>query len=243
MAWYRDWFGRPEYELVYQERDEEEAEHLISLIEQVARPEPGAHILDMGCGRGRHARSLARRGYRVTGVDLSEPSIREARERAREEGLDDLTFEVGDMREAVCEACFDGVANLFTAFGYFEEEEDHLQALEAMTAALRPGGWFFQDFMNAPYVRSRLVAEDTQRRDGLVIHQKRWIDDGRVNKEITIDDGHRFVESVRLLTLEDFERLYQDAGLELLGVFGDYDGAPHGDTSPRLILYARRAEG
>ncbi len=245
--WYEDWFGRDEYELVYHERGEAEAERMVDLLERVARPAAGAAVLDVGCGRGRHARVLARRGYRVTGIDLSEDVLAQARTRADDEGLV-LTFRRSDMREPACDACFDGVINLFTTFGYFEDEADHLRAVRAMAAALRPGGWLFQDFLNASYVRSHLVPEDAHVHAGVEIRQQRWIADGRIGKRITLHDRHAprngtrgpFFESVRLLTLDDFRALYAAAGLTLSATFGDDDGAPHGPASPRLILYAHK---
>ena len=245
MAWYKDWFDQDEYELVYHERDEEEAEELIDLLERVVAPAHGATVLDVGCGRGRHPRTLARRGYQVTGIDLSERVLTQARRLAQEDGLS-IRFFQGDMRTPFCTACFDGVVNLFTAFGYFDEEIDHLRAVEAMAVALRPDGWLFQDFLNAPQVRSTLVPENILVKDGVKIEQRRWIEEGRINKEITFHDADSrhhsatFRESVRLLTLDDFRALYTTAGLDLLDTFGDYAGCPHTPTSPRLILYARK---
>jgi len=245
MAWYKDWFDRDEYELVYHERDEEEAEELIDLLERVVAPTPGATILDVGCGRGRHPRTLARRGYQVTGLDLSERVLAQARRQAEDEGLS-IRFLQGDMRAPLCTACFDGVVNLFTAFGYFDEEKDHLRAVEAMATPLKAGGWLFQDFLNASQVQSTLVPEDVIVQDGIEIGQRRWIEQGRINKEITFydaDSHHNsatFCESVRLLTLDDFRALYDAAGLELIDTFGDYAGHRHTPVSPRLILYARK---
>ncbi len=245
MPWYAHWFDRDEYELVYQNRDEEEAERLVDLLERTARPAPEAKILDVGCGRGRHARTLARRGYCVTGIDLSERALMQARQRAEEEAIppERLRFLQRDMRGPLGDSCYDGVVNLFTAFGYFDDEEDHLRALCSMTTALKPGGWLFQDFLNAPYAASHLVPIDSRIEDGVEILQRRWVEDGRINKEITLyDDGapRHFTESVRLLTLDDFARLYETAGLTLQHTFGDYDGGPSSETAPRLILYAQR---
>ncbi len=240
MPWYEQWFDHDEYEQVYPHRDLAEAERCVDLIERTVHPTEGAEILDVGCGRGRHARVLARRGYRVTGIDLSARAVDTARRRAVEEGLE-ITFTQQDMRVTRCRACFDGVVNLFSSFGYFEEEKDHERALRAMAEALRPNGWLVQDFMNAPHVRKTLVPEDTRTEDGLAIRQRRRITGGRIEKEIALRrNGHEktFRESVRLLTLADFRRLYAAAGLELKDTFGHYDGRPHTDDSPRLILYA-----
>ena len=263
MPWYEDWFDRPEYEAVYPHRDEGEAERAVALIERVADPEPDAQLLDVGCGRGRHARAFARRGYRVTGIDLSARAIEEARERAAAEGLSGIDFREQDMRAPMGEAAFDGAVNLFSSFGYFghgESDENDgdegvgadQQVVERVATALREGGFFVQDFLNAPSVRAGFVPENTREAGGLQIREQRWIEGGRINKEITLRPGdgppaangnapRTFRESVRLLELADFRRFYEQAGLALKATFGDYDGAPYDEQSPRLIMLSRKA--
>jgi SAM-dependent methyltransferase len=246
LAWYEDWFESDAYELVYNERDLEEAEQLADLIERAAEPPVRAEMLDVGCGRGRHTRVLARRGYRVTGLDLSARAIEVARWRAEAEGLRlgiDVRFLQADMRLAHFQERFDGVVNLFTSFGYFVDEADHADAISAMAAALRPGGFLVQDFLNVPYVENHLVARDERTLGDVSVIQQRSIANGRVVKDITLEkngERHVFQESVRLLERSDFERYYAAAGLELEQVFGDYEGGEHGSDSPRLILIARK---
>jgi len=242
MPWYDRWFGSDAYNVVYAHRDEEEAERLVDLVERKVNPAPDTHILDVGCGRGRHARLFARRGYDVTGLDLSAEAVAEAREWAAQEGLD-VAFVQGDMRDPYCEACADGVVNLFTSFGYFETDAENQRALRAMTTALRPGGWFLQDFLNAAHVRATLEPESVDTVNGVTVQQRRWIEDGRINKRIRIQwDGQEdtFRESVRLYTRDDLEAMYEDEGLDLVDTFGDYDGNAHAPESPRLLLYARK---
>jgi len=242
MSWYEQWFDRDEYEIVYQKRDENEARQLADLIEYLAQPEKNQKLLDIGCGRGRHAIEFAERGYRVTGVDLSSRAIAQANNRAAEAGLD-IRFLEGDMREPVGTEAFDGVVNLFTAFGYFEEWEEHQRAVDAMVQACVSGGFFVQDFLNPSFVRQGLVPTDVRQVGDTEITQRRWIEDARIRKEITFSrggDSHSFFESVALLEQVDFERLYADAGLTLFDVRGDYLGAVHEETSPRMILFSRK---
>ena len=241
-AWYSRWFGTPEYEVVYKSRSREDAERLVALVEQLARPGDDDSILDVACGRGRHARVFARRGYSVTGLDLSGAVLTDAKRKSEAEGLD-IRFIRQDMRQPVCSNCFDGAVNLFTAFGYFETEDDDLEALDAVSVALRPDGWFVQDFLNADYVERNLQPDDVRTIDGLEVQQHRRITDGRVEKEIVLRRNgteRTFTESVRLYRLSDFERLYERAGLRLVDVRGDYDGRPYHQDSPRLILHARK---
>lgn len=242
MVWYEQWFNRDEYEIVYQNRNEAEATALVDLVERIAEPVSGDHLLDIGCGRGRHAMEFSTRGYTVTGLDLSERAIEQARIRSAEAGLS-ITFIQGDMRDPVADSKFEGVLNLFTAFGYFEEWDDHQKAVDAMAGAVRPEGFVVQDFLNAPYVVSGLVSNDERIVGDVKIEQRRWIEEGRIMKEIIFTRGettHSFFESVALLRKPDFEKLYRAAGLELFEIRGDYEGAPHSDSSPRMILFSRR---
>lgn len=240
--WYEEWFDRDEYEIVYQHRDDDEARQVIDLIERSTDLSPGDRIVDVGCGRGRHAVELSARGYDVTGIDLSERSIEAAIERAREQELE-VDFRVGDMRDSVCDGCFDGALNLFTAFGYFEYEAEHQRAVSAIAASVAEGGWFFQDFLNPAYVQANLVPSDAERREGIEIEQHRTLTNGRIVKEIILrrnGQEHRFSESVQLLALNDFRRLYERAGLEIEAVFGDYYGRQYESESPRMILLSRK---
>jgi SAM-dependent methyltransferase len=244
MAWYDTWFGSDAYKIVYRHRDDDEAATVIDLVAECAAPDPDARILDVGCGRGRHTLELARRGYDATGIDLSEESVQEARRQAATEGLD-VSFAVQDMREPYCDGCMDGVVNLFTTFGYFDDDAESQRAVRAMASALRPGGWIVQDFLNPPHVARTLVERDQQQRDGVQILQKRWIEGGRVHKEIHLDDGTRsetFRESVRLFSRNDFAEMYADADLEIEQVVGDYHGTFHDAESPRTILFARKKD-
>ncbi len=244
MSWYEDWFWSDAYAVVYNHRDEEDAKRLVNLIEREIDPVPNAHIVDVACGRGRHARILARRGYRVTGIDLSEEAIAEARTEAAAGGLEANTFfTVRDMRIPACHDCADGVVNLFTSFGYFEDDTENQRALRAMASALRPEGWFLQDYLNAPLVADSLGSSRRVTENGLTIHQDRWMEDGRVNKEITIehDEGtETFHESVRLYTLDDLKEMYAAVGLRPVNLFGDYDGGDYTPESPRLLLHAHK---
>jgi len=242
MAWYEEWFNDEKHELVYGHRDDEDAERLVSLILSTLDVKPGGRVLDVGCGRGRHARMFARRGYEVTGLDLAERALDAASRQAADEGLD-ITFLHGDMRKPVAEDAFDLVVNLFTAFGYFHERAEHIRALIAMVTAVRPGGFVVQDFMNAEHVRRKFVPADEKTVDGVHILQERRVTGNRIEKTITLrqnGDRHVVTESVELLNREDFESFYREVGLHCEHMFGDYAGGAWTPDSPRLILMSRR---
>src|ERR671915_275095 len=110
--WYEDFFGRDWLELVALRISDERTQAQVDFLVEALGVQPGARILDLACGHGRHSLELARRGYRVTGRDLSAPSLDVARDRAGAEGLD---VELGqcDMRDIPFEDTFDAVVNLF----------------------------------------------------------------------------------------------------------------------------------
>jgi len=242
MAWYESWFDQDEYEILYQNRDASEATELANLVERTVNPEPESAILDMGCGRGRHAIEFASRGYHMTGVDLSERSISQAKSHALAAGLD-IDFRQADMRVPILNASFDGVLNLFTAFGYFDTLSEHQKALDAMIKPLSSGGWFVQDFLNADRVIADLVEHDERTIGDAHIIQNRWIENNRIRKKIIFsygDEKREFDESVALLRKEEFESMYVSAGLTVTHVAGSYEGDPYNSSSSRLILFSRK---
>lgn len=218
--WFETWFDSKYYHILYKDRDASEAEQFMDNLTHYLNLPEEAKILDLACGKGRHAIYLNQLGYDVTGVDLSENSIQEAAKSSNEQ----LHFRVHDMRIPTTEK-YDAVLNLFTSFGYFEQEEDNLKTLIAIKESLTEYGFAVIDFMNTNYVIQNLVAEETKEVDGIAFHLKRYVQDGHIYKEITFEDQgqqYHFTEKVRALTLPDFEAMMEEAGIYLLDIFGDY---------------------
>jgi SAM-dependent methyltransferase len=235
--WFEEWFGE-DYLRIYQHRDELEAEHAIELI---AANLPGRQIdavLDLGCGAGRHTRVLFERWWTV-GLDLSLALLRVAR---RE--LPDAPYVRADMRELpFADQSFDLVVNLFTSFGYFDDDVEHARVLSRVGHAMRPGATFVIDFLNAAQVRRELVPSDERVENGITIEQRREItpDNRFVQKTITLrEKGREYIERVRLLSATDLKRMLADAGFTIDRLFGDYGGADWSESSPRTILFASR---
>ena len=108
--WFEDWFDSPYYHLLYKNRDYSEAESFIDNLISFLKPEEGSRFLDLGCGKGRHSIYLNKKGFDVTGIDLSENSIAAAKEFENEQ----QNFYVHDMRKLFRTNYFDCVVNLFT---------------------------------------------------------------------------------------------------------------------------------
>jgi SAM-dependent methyltransferase len=233
--WFEEWFGE-EYLQLYPHRDDAEAERAVALIAGATGLAPGWRVLDVGCGAGRHARAFRAVGARCVGLDLSLTLLRVAR------GVTDAPLVRGDMRRLPVRAgSMDLTVSLFTSFGYFERDEEHLGALREMSATLRPGGWFVIDFLNAAEVRRRLVPRETVAvRSGTAEVARAMSEDGRyVCKTIVTPGGRRYTERVRLFDQEQMAAMLADAGVEVRHRFGDYHAAPLRLDSPRTILAGR----
>jgi SAM-dependent methyltransferase len=194
-----------------------------------------AKVLDLACGKGRHSIYLNQLGFDVLGADLSENSIAIANKNANKT----LHFKVHDMRDPF-EEKYDAIFNLFTSFGYFENDEDNFKTLKSIKESLSEYGFAVIDFMNVTQVLNTLVPEETKTVDDINFHIKRYLKDGYIYKEIDFEDkgqSFHFTERVKALTLNDFETLMEEAGIYLLDIFGDYKLKKfHKTESERLIM-------
>jgi len=233
--WFASWFDTPYYHILYKDRNYREAQLFMDNLTHYLNLPEKAKVLDLACGKGRHSIYLNQLGYDVLGVDLSENSIDEAKKNTN----DHLHFRVHDMREPF-EEKFDAIFNLFTSFGYFENESDNLKTLIAIKESLSEYGFAVIDFMNVTNVIANLVPEETKTVEGIDFSIKRFYIDGYIYKEIDFEDkGEKFhfTEKVKALTLPDFQQLMDEAGIFLLDTFGDYKLKKfHKTESERLIM-------
>ncbi|MFL5484374.1 MAG: class I SAM-dependent methyltransferase [Gemmatimonadaceae bacterium] len=235
--WFEEWFGE-DYLDIYQHRDETEAEHAIELIASNVTGREINAVLDLACGAGRHTKVLRERWWTV-GLDLSMALLKVARRETP-----DAPYVRADMRELpFADESFDLVVNLFTSFGYFEDDTEHVRVLACLCAAMRPDATLVIDFLNSTQVRRALVPYDERVENGITIEQRRTIspDDRFVEKKIRLRErGKEYIERVRLLSPRDLEWMLDTAGFNLVKVFGDYGGGSWSDEAPRTILFASR---
>ncbi len=235
QTWFSSWFDSPYYHILYKERNFREAQIFMDNLTHYLNMDEGSKVLDLACGKGRHSIYLNQLGYDVLGVDISENSIAIANKNANET----LHFQVHDMRNPF-ENKFDGIFNLFTSFGYFENESDNLKTLIAIKDSLSEYGLGVIDFMNVNNVIANLVPEEVKIVDEIHFHIKRYHIDGYIYKEIDFEDKREkfhFTEKVRAFTLSDFQQLMDEAGINLLDTFGDYKLKKfHKVDSERLIM-------
>jgi SAM-dependent methyltransferase len=205
---------------------------------------PGDPVLDLACGYGRHAIELARRGYRVTGVDLSERYLAIAAEEARSAGVS-VEWLARDMRRLDLESAFEGAYSFFTSFGYYGDDENE-RVIHRLARALLPGGRLLLDLMN----RDRLLAVPPgrtwdQREDGALLMVETALDPrtSRAHVRQTLIEpttGPRPVKEfdVRLYTCAELEALLNRQGFATLSVWGGADRSEFSPSSQRLVVLA-----
>jgi SAM-dependent methyltransferase len=240
MEWFKNWFDSPYYHLLYSNRDAIEAQKFIDQLLDFLQPSANARMLDLACGRGRHAIYLAKKGFQVTGIDLSPQSIAFAKQEERE----NLDFYIADMRKTFRINYYDYVFNFFTSFGYFFKEKDHLKSIQSISKGLKPNGYVVIDFFNSHYVIDHLVTSQIKEVEGTTFNITKRIDQQFIRKNITFDNNgtlESITERVRLFKLEDFQRMFSQSGLHILNTFGDYKlSAFDKINSPRLIIIGQK---
>ncbi|MFB5661610.1 class I SAM-dependent methyltransferase [Alteribacillus sp. HJP-4] len=242
-AWYEEHF-QEDYLRVYDHRDEEKAAAELAPIMEYVEIRRNMKAVDLCCGNGRHARWLARKGIHVTGVDLSAALLKKAIDLTS--GLP-VNYMRGDIRDIPLLQEYDLAFNLFTSFGYFQDDAENELVLTRANEALKPGGIFIFDYLNPLYVEKHLVPEDSRKTDGLIVRQKRSIHAGYVHKKILIQDGNserEYTERVKLYHQDQLEKMLLRNQLTTLHRFGDYNAAPYSrETSPRQLFICEKQSG
>ena len=238
--WFETWFNSPYYHILYINRDIKEAQEFLTKLLSVLNPPEKAKILDLACGKGRHAVFLHKLGYDVTGTDLSVSSINWANQ-FRVPGL---KFLVKDMRQPIENHKFNCIFNLFTSFGYFNDRVDNLKVLKSANQMLDKNGCLVIDFLNVHFIKKHLIAEEKIEREGIIFHIEREIKDGLIHKTIKFNDNRKsyeFIEYVQALDLEDFNLLLDESGLFIFKTYGNYSMQPFNpEESDRLILICKK---
>ncbi|MDB4957207.1 MAG: Methyltransferase type 11 [Myxococcales bacterium] len=210
--------------------------------------QPGANVLDVGCGYGRHAMELAARGYHVVGLDLSTPLLVRGGEEAQRRGLT-INFVRGDMRELDFENQFDAAYCLFSTFGYFDDETNK-KALTNIARALKTGGKVLIEILNRDYIIADLPTRVWWEGEGCVVLEEVELNYFssriQVNRSVVFDDGRQLEQeiSVRAYSLHEVGKLMHAAGFRVLEVSGGYQtrGRFFGNQSRHIIVLAERKE-
>lgn len=238
--WFEFWFDSPYYHLLYKNRDPEEAFLFVDALIDYLEPPANSTMLDLACGRGRHAVQLASRGFFVTGLDISPANVNYAMEFAN----DRVDFYQHDMRNPFRIRYYNFIFNFFTSFGYFTNDRDHEKTILNVFHGLKPKGIFVLDFMNIYQVKSHLIPNETKLLDDVQFDITRQIKDGYITKTIKINNEGQYFdyqEKVRAYSEEDLTQLLLKTGFKIVKIFGDHKlSAFDQETSDRLIYVAEK---
>lgn len=238
--WFASWFDTPYYHLLYRDRNFDEAQQLVLHLKNKLKMQPNAKVLDLACGKGRHSLTLHQLGMDVLGVDLSAESIAEAKQLA----VPGLQFEVHDMRELIKEKKFDYIFNLFTSFGYFDNEKENQLVFHKVNSMLDSKGLFVFDFLNRKSTVKALVPREEKSIDGVDFQIKRHYDGKYIRKNIEVNDNkhvYSFEERVRAYGYEELKTMLDLANFEIQNTYGDFNLNPfYEDESNRIIFICKK---
>jgi len=217
-----------------------EVEKIVSLLGL----RPGARVLDLCCGVGRHSLELARRGFRVTGVDRTQRYLEQASGQADKEGLK-VEFVRDDMRTFCRPDAFDAVINMFTSFSYFEDPEEDRQVVVNVYRSLKSGGAFILETIGKEVLARIFLESDWHEENGILVLQERkvsknwgWME----NRWIMLKDNKRteFKVTHRLYSATELAAVLAGCGFAQVDVYGDLSGSAYDHTARRMILVGRR---
>lgn len=240
--WYENWFNSKYYHILYQDRNHQEAEAFIDTLFAYLNLPKKAQVVDMACGKGRHAKKIADLGYETIGLDLSEESIHDAMRFEKS----NLHFFIHDMLKSPVNHFqnADIVLNLFTSFGYFKTLDKHLSVVKNFSDCIKSEGLFLFDFMNATKVVNELVAEEIKTLDGIDFKITKEFKNHIIYKTISFEDkglNHEHTEEVFALDFNDFQTIFNACGFTIEKSFGDYQlNEFDKDNSSRLIILAKK---
>lgn len=243
MEWWKKFFDEPYGEAIL-ESFEERAPEEVNFIEDVLSLPKNAKILDLCCGLGRHSIELAKRGYEVTGVDITSQYLETARNKAKENGVK-INFIESDMRNISFSEEFDAVINMFTSFGFFEEESDNFKVLKNVSKVLKPGGKFLIDVINRDWIVKNYKERDwRETAEGLVLEIRKFDLSRSINygKQIIIREGKRTEKDVlvRMYSFHELKSMLESVDLKIIAYYGGFKKEELTFGSMRMIIISQK---
>ena len=233
--WHLDWFNSPFYHQLYKERDYSEATYFMNNLISRLQIDKNSSILDLACGRGRYSLYLSNIGHKVTGIDISKENISEAKKNES----DKLNYILHDMRQPLNQK-FDLILNLFTSFGYYQEDKDNISVIRSIKSNLNNEGKAVIDFFNIDYVLNNLIKYEEKAFNKTKFVINRYLENNLLVKDIIIESNNKIYKSqekVKAYRIEDFLTMFKECDLKFKEKFGDYNlNSFNKNSSPRLIM-------
>jgi SAM-dependent methyltransferase len=217
----------------------------VTFLVQALDLDKPCRVLDLACGYGRHANVLAALGHGVTGIDLMPGFLEIARRDAEHKGLK-VDYRQGDMRRLYYQKVFDCILLIFTAFGYFEDQQN-LKVLQNVYQALKPGGRFCFDIPNREaHLKHLTPCMVTEKESDLMIDRLEYDEQTSrlYNRRIVIRDGERRDKPffLRLYDLEEIKTLLSQVGFTSLRFYSNWEAEPLSPDARRMVITAKRLE-
>ncbi|MDJ0762434.1 MAG: methyltransferase domain-containing protein [Myxococcota bacterium] len=219
----------------------------VDVIENALNIPKGGLVLDLACGDGRHAVGLARRGYRIVGVDLSLPMLARAGDAAQEAGQT-INFIHGDMRDLGFDRTFDAIYCVGTSFGYFDEQTNY-KVLSGIAKSLKPGAPFLLEVVNRDHAIQGQPNLTWFEGNGSVCMEETNFNflNSRLTvvRQLILGENARQIRhelSVRLYSLHEVGSMLYSTGLSVSQISGHpaTPGAFFGEDSAQIIIVANR---
>jgi SAM-dependent methyltransferase len=238
--WFWETYGPLMFDEIRLSDTPAEAEGIIRLTGLDAK----AEILDCCCGMGRHSIELASRGYRLTGTDLSEGYLKIARQEAEKRQLA-VDWRRMDVRDLDYQDRFDGIINMFTSFGYFEDPEEDLILLKKLHAALKQGGVLFMEMMGKEVLARDFEERVWFEREGIKILLEYSVDLNWTelhNRWLFFQENKMTEYSFRhrIFAASEMAAMLWQAGFETIDIYGDFKGNLYDHKAKQLILVAHK---
>lgn len=246
--WYRKIWTLDIQNQSWVEDTQRQADFLIDKLQLTG----GEKILDLACGFGRHSLELARRGFTVTGVDITPDYIQYAETEAKREGLD-AHFICSDIREIRFDNEFDVVLNMADgAVGYLENDSENRKIFDVVSNALKPGGKHFMDIMNGSYADSHFPCKLWDAGEKcLTLSNFEWNTKTRtlIYGQLDYKYGEALPKPemaegnpIRLYTLTEIKNIFSAIGMKVTNSYADFSGKPSSDNDIQLMICSEKTK-
>lgn len=237
--WFASWFNTSFYHDLYANRNNTEAQAFVDALSSFFKWDENVKILDACCGSGRHALYLESKGFQVFGLDLSENNILQAQSLS----LFPERWSIEDVRDFNLPFKVNYALNLFTSFGYFDTDEEHVSMLKNINRNLVDSGFLVLDFLNVNWVLNCLKENEVVKGSLAEYYVTRSIVANRIVKNIrfAVDNiEYAYEERVMAYSPEQLLQLLLLSGFKVVATWGDYHGAPMSVNAPRCIFIAQK---
>jgi SAM-dependent methyltransferase len=242
--WYKSFFGS-DYLNIWDKRFDFTVRTLyeIDVIIKISNLKPGKKILDLCCGQGRHSIELAKKGYVVTGVDISNYLLVKAKLDAERKRLK-INFVLDDIRYWGTKEKFDLVISMFTSFGYFTDRENEC-LIERISSLLKKSGRFILDIPNKDWsIRNLKKKSEINLGEISILEEKRYDPKTkRLNTTTKISNKRKVLfRSIRLYSLEEIFQILTKERLEIKNVYRDFDLNRFDKfRGKRMLIYCKKS--